>query len=121
MVTPILVDLNHVELKYYPFIVGLINCSRSFNSGNDLSTKISVPSKTKDINIKTFINNDKWSLVQYFVCDSKCKFDSATCNANQKWYKKTCQSQCKNYRKCKTDYNYNPSSCICKSTKSALK
>ena len=41
--------------------------------------------------------NEAKTLVQYFVCDSKCKFDSVTCNANQKWNKKTCQLQCKNY------------------------
>ena len=56
---PTLVDLNLVELKYYPLIISLTKCSESWDSDNDLSTKMCVPSKTKDINFKTFNKNDK--------------------------------------------------------------
>ena len=41
------IDLNPVELKYYPFIVSLDTYNGSCNSGNDLSLKICVPNKTK--------------------------------------------------------------------------
>ena len=30
-----------------------------------------------------------------FSCDSKCKFNSTTCNSNQKWNNKACQCKCK--------------------------
>ena len=40
-----------------------------------------------------------------------------TCNSKQKWSNKTCQCQCKNYRRCKKDYIWNPSSCICENSK----
>ena len=49
-----LIDLSPVELKYYPFIVSLDKCSGSCNPGNDLSIKICVSSKTKDLIIKAF-------------------------------------------------------------------
>ena len=37
---PTVIDLNSVELKYYPFMVSLDKCSGSCNSANDISTKI---------------------------------------------------------------------------------
>ena len=69
-----LLDLNPVELKYHPFMVILDKC----NATNDLSTKIIVPSKTKDINVKLFnivtrINEAK-TLVKHISCDCKCKY-----------------------------------------------
>ena len=38
-------------------------------------------------------------------------------NLNQKWNNKTCQCECKNYRKCKKHYSWNPSTCICENSK----
>ena len=52
MIRPFLFDLNPVELKYYPFTISLGKCSGSYNSVNDLSMRICVPSKTKDVNVK---------------------------------------------------------------------
>ena len=49
--------------------------------------------------------------------DCNCKFNSTTCNLNQKWNNKTCQCECKNYRTCKKDYSWNPSICICEYSK----
>ena len=51
MVRPSLIDMNPVELKYYPFIIGLNKCTGSCNL---LSPKICVPKETKDINVKAF-------------------------------------------------------------------
>ena len=59
MVTTTLVDLNSVELKYYPFLISLDKC----NGGcNVLSSKMRVPKETKDINVKVFnvITNKLW-------------------------------------------------------------
>ena len=96
---------NHVELNYYPFRVNPDKCSRSCNSIDDLSTKICVTSKTKDINVKVFDTitnkNEAKTIVKHISCDYKCKFNSATCNSDPKWNSDTCQCECKKYRKCK--------------------
>ena len=47
----------------------------------------------------------------------KCKFNSRTCNSNQKWNNKTWQFECKNYRNCKKYYSWNPSTFICENSK----
>ena len=46
-VIPTLIDLNPVEFKYCPFMFNLDKFSGSCNSGNDLSTKICLPSKKR--------------------------------------------------------------------------
>ena len=51
-------------------------------------------------------------MTEHISCDYKYKFDSTKCNSNQKWNNKTCQYECKNYRTCKKDYNWNPSTYI---------
>ena len=48
MVRPTLIDLNPIELKYYPFMISLDKC-------NVLSPKICVLKKTKDINVKVLV------------------------------------------------------------------
>ena len=48
------IDLNHVKLNYYPFVVSLDKYSGSCVTAYDLSTEICVPSKTKEINVKVF-------------------------------------------------------------------
>ena len=45
--------------------------------------------------------NEAKTMTKHIPCDCKCKFNSTTCNSNQKWNNKTCQCECKNYRKCK--------------------
>ena len=45
------------------------------------------------------------------------KFNSTTCNSNQKWNDKTCQCECRNYYKFKKDCSWNPSTCICENSK----
>ena len=47
----------------------------------------------------------------------ECKFNNTICNSKQKLNNKTCQQECKNYRKCKKDYSWNPSTCICENRK----
>ena len=118
MVRPTLVDMNPFELKYYPFMISLNKCTGSCNV---LSPKICVPEKTKDIYNKTFNmianKNEATAMTEHISCDCKCKFNSTICKANQKWINKTCQCECKNYRKCKKSYSWNPSTCICENSK----
>ena len=52
MVRPTL-DLNPVEQNYYLFMISLNKYIGSCNT-NDLSPKILVPSKTKDVNVELF-------------------------------------------------------------------
>ena len=55
MIRPTLIDLSPTNLNQYSCIVSLDKCNGSFNVVNDLSTKICVPSKTKDEKIKYLI------------------------------------------------------------------
>ena len=114
MIRPTFINLNPVEIKYYPFMISLDNCNGSCNV---LSPKICVPEETKDINVKVFNmttnRNETKTMAKHTLCDCKCKFNSTTCNSNQKWNNKTCQCECKSYCKCKKDYSWNPSTCTC--------
>ena len=56
-------------------------------------------------------------MTEHISCDCKCKFNSTICNSNQKRNNKSCQFQCKNYRKNKKDYSWNPSTFICENSK----
>ena len=91
-------DLNHVELNYYSFMVSLDKGRRSCNVVDELSAKICVSSKKKDINIKVFnmvtMVNEATSFVKNNSCDYKCKFNNITCISNQKWNNETCQCDC---------------------------
>ena len=85
MVRPVLIDMNPVELNYYPFMINLYKCTGSCNV---VSPKICVPKETKDINVKAFnviTNKDEAkTMAKHISCDSKSKFNSTTCNSNQK-------------------------------------
>ena len=119
MIRPTLIDLNPVQLNYYPFLISLDKCSGSCNV---LSPKMCVSKKEiKDMNVKSFnmitTKNEAKTMEKHISCNCKCKFNSTTCISNQKWYKKTCQCKCKNYHKSKKDCNWNPSTCICENSK----
>ena len=66
-------------------MTNLDKCSESFNV---LLPKIWVLKKTKDINVKVFHTitnkNEAKAITKHISCDCKCKFNSATCNSNQK-------------------------------------
>ena len=110
--------MNPLELKYYPFMISLNNCTGSCNA---LSPEICVPKGTKDINVKAFnmIGNkhEAKAITEHISFDCKCKFNSTICNLNQKWNNKTCQCKCKNYHKCEKDYSWDPSTCLFENSK----
>ena len=99
----------------------MINLHICSGSSNDLSMRIFVPSKPKDISVKAFNmitnRNEAKRLIKHISCDCKCKFNSTTCNSNQKWNNKTRQCECKSYCTCKKDYSWNPTTCICENDK----
>ena len=51
------------------------------------------------MNVKAFnmiTNKDKTKAIpEHISCDFKCKFNSTTCNSNQKWKNKTCKYEVK--------------------------
>ena len=85
MVRPTLLDLNPVQLKYYPFMISLDKCSGSYNV---LSPKTCVPKETKEIDVNAFNmitnKNEAKTMTKQISCDCKCKFNSTTCHSDQK-------------------------------------
>ena len=82
MVRFTLIDLNPVELKYYPFMINL----DEFNWRRNALFPKYVFQKTKEINIKVFNmvtnkNNPK-TMPNHVSCNRKRKFNSKTCNSN---------------------------------------
>ena len=57
--------------------------------------------------------NEAITMTKHISCDCKCKFNSTTYNSKQTLNNKTCQFECKIYRSCKKDYNWNRGTCIC--------
>ena len=63
-------------------------------------------------------NKNKTKTIEKHISwDCMGKFNSITCNSNQKWNNKICQYECKSYRYVKKDYSWNPRACICDSGK----
>ena len=78
------------ELHYYPFAVKLDRYVGSCNTLDDLSNKVCVPNKTKDLNLNMFNIvteiDDSNTLTNHVSWECKCKFDGRKCNnSNQKW------------------------------------
>ena len=68
-----IIDLNPIELNFFPFMISSSKCNGSCNVADDLSTKICVPSEAKDANVKIFnmitkINEIK-PLAKHILCD----------------------------------------------------
>ena len=101
LIRPALTDLNPVELGSYPVMISLDKCNGSCNVVDGLSTKMCVPIKTKDINVKVFYMiiriNEVKTLVKYIQCNCKCKFDITTHESNEKWNSHKFQRECKSY------------------------
>ena len=99
MTRPTHINLDSVELNYYPFMINPDKCNESCNDVDDLTTKMCVPSETKDVNVKVFNTitriNEVKTFIKHTSCASKCKFNSATCNSNQKSNNYGCQGKCK--------------------------
>ena len=100
----------------YPFAVRLDRCVGSCNALNDLSDKVWVPKKTKDLNLSMFnmitgINELK-VLTEHITCKRKSKFDGRKCNLDQWWNNNKCRCECRKHI-CEKDYIWNPSACSC--------
>ena len=73
MVRPTPIDLNPVELQYYPFMISLDKCNGRCNV---LTTKICVPKEIKDTNVTAFNmignKNEAKTMTKHISCDCKC-------------------------------------------------
>ena len=54
MIKPTLIDLNPVELNYYPSMISLDNYKGCCNAVDNFSTELYVPDETKDRDVKVF-------------------------------------------------------------------
>ena len=104
MTQPTLINLHpneySQEFHSYSFAVKLDRCVGSCNTINDLSNKVCVPNKTKDLNISVFnmitgINESK-TLTKHISCECKCKFYETKCKSTQWWNNDKCRCECKN-------------------------
>ena len=85
----ILIDLNPDELNYYPFVLSLARYNGSYNTLDDLSSRICASNKTEDVNLNVFnmITRMSQNIKKNISCDCKSKLDGIKCNSNQKWTK----------------------------------
>ena len=51
MIIPTVINMNPIELKYYPFMISLNKCDVSFSV---FSAKICFPKETEDLNVESF-------------------------------------------------------------------
>ena len=125
MIQPTFIRLHPNEYSqgfhYYPFVVKLDRCVGSCNTPNDLSNKVCVPNKTKDLNLSVFkmitgINESK-TLTKHISCKCKCRFDGRKCNSEQWWNNNKCRCECQKHHVCEKDYAWNPAMCNCKNGK----
>lgn len=95
---PAVIDLNSVDFNYV-CMISLGKCNGHFHAVDEISTKICVPSRIKDVNVKVFITitriNEAERLVKDISCNCKWRFSSAKCNLNQKRNNDTYQCECK--------------------------
>ena len=79
VIQPTLINEYSQEFHYYPFSVKLDICVGSCNTLNDLSNKVCVLNKTKDLNLSVFNMitgiNDSKTLTKHISCECKCRFD----------------------------------------------
>ena len=85
MARPTLIDLNPAELKIIHSWLVWKNVMEVLMS---YLQKYVLKKKTKKINVKILNiitnKNEAKTMTKHISCDCKCKFNSTTCNSNQK-------------------------------------
>ena len=125
MIERTLIELHPNEYSqwfhYNPFSVKLDRCAGSCDTLNDLSDKVCIPNKTKDLNLSVFnmitgINVSK-ILTKHVSCECKSRFDGKKCNSNHWWNNNKCWCECKKINVCEKDYVWNLTACNCENRK----
>ena len=84
--TPINLHPNEYsqELHYHLFEINLDRWAGSCNTLDNLSNKVSVPNKTKDLNLHVFdmitVINESRTLTKYISSKCECKLYTKKCN-----------------------------------------
>ena len=88
---------------------------------NDLSNKVCILDKTKDLNLSVFnmitVINESEILRKHISCECKCKFDGTLCKSNHWWNNDKCRCECKKIHVCEKDYIWNPATVNCENGK----
>ena len=87
MIQPTLFNLDFSEygqkFHYYPFVGKLDQFVASYNTLNDLASKVCVPNKTEGLNLSVFNlirgTNESKKLAKHISCKCKCRFDTKKC------------------------------------------
>ena len=100
---------------------GIDKCSGSCNFVNDLSTKVSVPRQTKNVNLKVF-NMIMWIIekktsIKHVSCDSKCKLSGKYTIQIKNGIMINVNTSVKEYLMCKKDYSWNLRANVCENSK----
>ena len=107
IIQPTLISLHpneySQECHYYLFAVKLDTCVGSCNTLNDLSNKVCVPNKTKDLNLSV-LNMITRTLTKHISCEYKCRVDEKKCNSYQWRNNNKCRCECKERHVCEKDY-----------------
>ena len=99
----------------------LDQCAGSCNTLKDLSNKVRVPNKIKDLNLSVFnmitgINESK-TLMKHMSCECKSKFDGTKCDSKQWWNKDKFWCECKKHNTCANNSIWNPATWNCENGK----
>ena len=96
----------HSKFHYHLFAVKSDRSVGSCNTLNDLSNKVCVPNKTKDLNLSVFdmIINDSKALAKHISCQCKCKLYGRKFNSDLWWNKDKCWCQCWKCHVCEKYY-----------------
>ena len=98
-VRPTLLNMNSDETLFYPLTVSVKKCGGSCNPIDDLYTRVCVPNKVKNTNVKIFnlisgVNETRF-FVQHESCKCKCELNESVFNSKQKWDHNKRQCECK--------------------------
>ena len=111
MVRPTLIDLNLDEFHYYPFIISMNRCDKSFNTVEDPFVKICIPSKidkwiseSKKLKKTSRVSVDVNLMVENMTQDKKWESDKCQCDWEKPIKHRTCEEylcSCKCEKDCK--------------------
>ena len=109
------------NFHYYPFTIKLDRCAGRCNTINDLSNKLCIPNKTRDLNLSVFnmtsgINQSE-KLRNHRSWGCKCKFNGTKCKSNQWWNNDNYQCDRKKIHVSEKEYVWNPHICNCENEK----
>ena len=100
----------------------LDGCVETCNTLIDLSNKVCISNKTKDLKLSVFnmitggLNESK-KITKPVWFNFKCKFDITKCKPNQWWNNDKCQCECRKTHICETDYAWDSAACNCENGK----